>query len=398
MAQATTPLATASFATASLSAQPGTDEFNVLTACCAAAWSPQAQSRFVDLLGGVRDWQRLLDKAEYHGLIPTLFDQVTQCPAASVDQCHLLRSRYQANSRRALWFTHELNRVLDYLRKKAIPVIAHKGPALALALYGDVTHRQYRDLDLLVRPEDVKSARIALTELDYTYTVEFSEQQERAYLRSGYECVFDSPVAKNLLELQWRILPRFYAVDFDIKQLFERSTEIKSGDVRGRILGREDLLVVLCVHAAKHVWAQLSWLRDIAQLAYSENLNWKFVWRQAEQLGVRRILTLNLALANRLFKLSLPHNENDATQVDELTSEILPIIRRGVAFDTESIAYFRLMMRLRERRWDQTRFAWRLAATPGPGEWKMISLPRVLFPLYRLVRLGRLTKRLALEA
>jgi hypothetical protein len=67
--------------------------------------------------------------------------------------------------------------------------------------------------------------------------------------------------------------------------------------------------------------------------------------------------------------------------------------RQAEQYNTESLAYFRLMMRLRERASDRRKFVWRLAATPGPGEWELIQLPNALFPLYRVVRICRLAGR-----
>jgi hypothetical protein len=75
--------------------------------------------------------------------------------------------------------------------------------------------------------------------------------------------------------------------------------------------------------------------------------------------------------------------------------EILRIIERGVHYDTESLSYFRLMMRLRERRQDRVRLLWRLTVTPSVSEWSAIQFPQPLQPLYRLLRLSRLAKRLA---
>jgi hypothetical protein len=68
---------------------------------------------------------------------------------------------------------------------------------------------------------------------------------------------------------------------------------------------------------------------------------------------------------------------------------------RGVSYEEDQLSYFRLMMRLRERRADRIRFFTRLAFTPGPGEWEMVRLPKSAFPLYRLVRLARLAVRFA---
>jgi len=73
-------------------------------------------------------------------------------------------------------------------------------------------------------------------------------------------------------------------------------------------------------------------------------------------------------------------------------------IRRRIvsrnSLNPESLAYFRLMMRLRERKADRLKFLQRLAFTPGPNEWKAVRLPAPLFPVYRLVRLSRLVARL----
>ena len=85
-------------------------------------------------------------------------------------------------------------------------------------------------------------------------------------------------------------------------------------------------------------------------------------------------------------------NDRDALA---LAHEIRAQIVSGVSYDVESVAYFRLMLRLRERRSDRVRFLQRLAFTPGPNEWQAIRLPAPLFPLYRLVRLSRLAARMA---
>jgi hypothetical protein len=64
-------------------------------------------------------------------------------------------------------------------------------------------------------------------------------------------------------------------------------------------------------------------------------------------------------------------------------------------YDVESVAYFRLIGKLRERWRDRARFSARLLLTPGPGEWAAVRLPQPLFPLYRLVRLARVASKIA---
>jgi hypothetical protein len=67
----------------------------------------------------------------------------------------------------------------------------------------------------------------------------------------------------------------------------------------------------------------------------------------------------------------------------------------GASYDFESTKYFRLIMKLRERPWDRWRYFWRLIWTPGTGDLAAVRLPEALFPLYRIVRIGRLMWRVA---
>jgi hypothetical protein len=181
--------------------------------------------------------------------------------------------------------------------------------------------------------------------------------------------------------------------------LMERGDEIITGGSPVRTLCAEDLLLVLCVHAAKHVWIQLSWMSDIAKLVDSLQLDWSAVQNEARRLGIERIVNVNLLLAHKLLgtaiAVAIAEGLVEDPSVTILADEILPIIKRSAHHQTESAAYFRLMLRLRERWQDRARFLWRLTFTPSVSEWNAVRLPKPLQPLYRLVRLARLAKRLA---
>jgi hypothetical protein len=374
-------------------------EFDLLAACCATTWRPTEHGNIERLLRSELHWEKLLRTAEHHGLTSLLLERLEissrYVPREVMDE---LRSIFRLNAYRRLWFAYELGRIVENLRSAGIKVLAHKGPTLSVMLYGDIAQRQFHDLDFLVAPGDVAKATEILHVMGYESDMELEARAEKAYLRSGYERVFHSSHGRNLLEVQWRILPRFYAIDFDMRKVLARSQNIKVGNQLCTVLGSEDLLLALCVHAAKHVWTQMSWLRDITQLTVVRGLDWAFIGREAARLGIRRIVALNFLLADRLFGCGLPKSfeawSNDPA-THALLPELMEIMQRGVAYQTESFAYFRLMMRLRERRRDRMRLLWRLASTPGIGEWKSVRLPGVLFPMYSLVRVGRLAKRLS---
>jgi hypothetical protein len=252
---------------------------------------------------------------------------------------------------------------------------------------------------LFVRGHDVAHIKSAVRELGYVQRVLVPEDAEEDYIASGYECTFDSPAGKNLLELQWALQPRFYAVDFDMDGLFERALNVEVAGHRVKTPSAEDLLLVLSVHAAKHVWGRLIWLCDIVQILELGNLNWDLVQARAREFGIERILHVTLLLGNRLLGKPIPSPVEKAILEDRaaraFADEIAVDVGRGVTYEEQQVSYFRLMMQLRERKADRLRFLTRLTFTPGPGEWEAVRLPRPLFPLYRLVRLARLASRFA---
>jgi hypothetical protein len=376
----------------------GNPEFDLLLACCADPSSGEPpRERIHAILSHRLNWERLLSQVDHHRVVPQVYSALSASSHLIPPQhFDALRLRYRDNARNALWFTGELVRIVSYFESAGIKALPYKGPLLAQTLYGEVTHRQFGDLDILILPEDVPKAKAALQSLGYKPTLDLAPQIETAYIETGYEYSFNATNGQNLLELQWRIVPRFYSIDFDVADFFDRADEIKFGVRSMRTLRPEDLLLVLCVHAAKHAWVQLSWLCDITQLVRSEHMDWNAVQDEAHRLGIELILNLNLFLTQKLLAAPLPRGRlRDDQQTIILADQILQIIKRSGHYDTESIPYFRLMMSLRGRRLDQARFLWRLASTPSVSEWSTIPLPKPLHPLYRLVRLARLTKRLS---
>jgi len=367
-----------------------------------AASSPDVQdldfNHIRRLLPQSLDWIATLRLADQHGLISLLYQNLAPLhdvvPPAVLAS---LRQSYERNIHKSLFLTRELIRVLDCLGGLGIDVVPYKGVVLSKVYYGDMALRQSGDLDLFVRRQDVTRIESAVRALGYTPRVLIPEDAERNYIDSGYECTFDSAAGINLLEFQWALQPRFYAVDFDMNGLFERAVTVSVADRYMKTPSPEDLLLILSAHAAKHVWGRLIWLCDIAQIIKRQNLNWDWIHSQSQELGIQRILHITLRLMHRFLATPMPARIKDAVLADraalDFTERIAASVAAGVTYEEEKLSYFRLMMRLRERPLDRLRFLARLTLTPGPGEWEVVRLPKSLFGFYRLVRLGRLAAR-----
>ena len=370
----------------------GIPAFDFLCACCRGA---AGESAFADALDCAGDWGEMLALASSHRVLPAVYAALRGRKEVPASIQAALEARFSAHSRRVLRFSAMLSAILQQFAAAGIEVILHKGPGLAKHLYGDAAMREFGDLDLLVRVHDVPRARAVLGELGFRQRLELSPREEQDYLRTGYEYAFASSLGPNIVELQWQLLPRFYAVAFQPEELFRRSVEVEVENERARMLCDEDLLLTLCVHAAKHCWSQLGMVRDIAALA-ARPLDWPWIFDEATRLGIVRILTVSLVLARSLMGTELPRKAAtgaDFGECESIAAYVEPQMRKSVELDTESREYFRFMMRLRENWRIRARFAARLALTPSVGEWTAIRLPDVLFPLYRGVRVLRLLKR-----
>jgi|SRR5215468_6302973 len=370
-------------------------EFSLLLAACRLRSDEKLVSSWY--FDSSLDWQHVLSLAEHHNVTPLLYqalqEEPEQVPAAILAE---LRTRFEEIARKNLRFSLELMRVLSCLEAHGVAAIPFKGPTLAECVYGNLALREFSDLDILVRQSDFLRAKDAVRELGYVPGWQLTKPQEQAYLASGYECSFDGPAGPNLLELQWRILPKFYAVDFDLDEFFVRATQFSLGGKPVRTLSPEDLLLSLVAHAAKHAWIRLSWLRDIAGASQSPSLDWQRVFQQAKKLGMERILAISLRLSNVLLDARIPSFAviPDDSKMGAMTNRIARDMPDSEEYRTESVSYFGLMLQLRERWSDRARFALRLLFTPSVGEWSLVSLPSPLFPLYRVIRVFRVAGRL----
>ena len=366
-------------------------EFRLLRACCG---DPKQVSQA--LRPDLR-WDEVFKQAAYHRVLPALYVALGNLAEVPASIQSALRARYLRHCQRAMRFSSELATILRQFDARGIPAIAQKGPALAHVLYGDSTMRQFGDLDLLVRPADVPRAVGALTDLGYEKNLMLSPRQEKAYLQSGCEYVFGRGDERNMVELQWNLLPRFYAVDVDIDELFAQSREVEFEDCRARMLALEDQLIFLCTHAAKHQWAQLGMVRDIGALA-GFDLDWEFVLSQARRLGILRIVLVSLQLADELMGRELAKQVAGVKEIAGERKFVAGIIERMTAMceiHPESPAYFRLMLQIRERWSERAQFLWRLATTSSVGEWQATQMPEPFFPLYSGIRVVRLLRRFA---
>src|ERR1700720_3090573 len=86
-------------------------EFDFLLACCADDSKFERAERIHDT--HPLDWNRLIDLAEHHGVIPQIYRSLSTFGDIAVPDS--LRQSHENNARQTLWLTRELLRILKKL-------------------------------------------------------------------------------------------------------------------------------------------------------------------------------------------------------------------------------------------------------------------------------------------
>jgi hypothetical protein len=353
-------------------------EEELLLCCARTSMDSAIDGRVRGLLRAELDWKYLIEAAANHGVKPLLCHNLSNhyqesIPKSVLDQ---LQRYFQAHALNNLFLSRELVKLLSLLAKNGISAIPWKGPVLSVTAYGNVALRQFGDLDILVHEQDAFRSKDLLLNAGYRlfYQDKSAEDVEAFHaLRQVYEMVrADDRVT---VELHWAITSQTFYFPLDPGSLWEHAETASLEGTPVRNLSTEDLLIVLCVHGAKHHWGKLMWICDIAELlrAYAQTINWMHLRNRARALGGWRMVCLGVLLARDLVGANLPsqilHAMRAEPKVAFLTADVRSsLFTGGTLMAVERPAFY---TQLRERPQDRLRcrlyLAYRLLGPRAQG-------------------------------
>jgi hypothetical protein len=368
-------------------------------------------ARISALVRGDVDWTSLLQMALQHGTTPLLYWHLSRtCPDA-VPEAILaqLRHQFYANAGHNVRLARELVRLLQLFGAQGIPAVPFKGPALAAFAYGNLAFRQFGDLDILVPQRDFASAKELLLSQAYVPGLGFTGPQEAAYLQSQRASLFVHRDRSTSVDLHIRITRRQFPCLLDPEEVWKRAELVSLEGAIVRHPSPEDLLLILCVHGAKHAWGRLQWICDVAALVRAHpRLDWHGVMEQAGRLGSARMLLLGLRLAHDLLGAVLPVRMMEGTQADPSVPRLASRVRehllseRGIPLHTAGWPVFHL--RVRERGRDRVPYLLfclghyaSAVVTPNARDVALLPLPAALSCVYYLLRPIRVVRKYGLR-
>jgi len=220
-----------------------------------------------------------------------------------------LRARFYRVSAYNYHLAAKLIELTSQLEQAHISVLAFKGPAAAIMAYGDLALRQYEDLDLVIRVEDVWKAVDLMIGSGFQTDADSYQPTNPGYLERYHAITLEAPDKSYNVDVHWQ-LARDHARDFgpDIARFWERTERLVLPQGSVSTLCREDMFLALCLHGTKHRWGRLKWLLDIAELLRkAETLDWSRVEEMASSRPAARASgSLGVLLARELLEIPVP--------------------------------------------------------------------------------------------
>ena len=286
-----------------------------LLLCCGQPGVASRRPRIEALLRQEIDWTDLVRMALTHGVSPLLARGLAQNYSDVPKEIQeALREHLSDNQARNLELTRVLTDLLEALGKHGVAAIPFKGPVLGAVAYGDVSLRRAGDLDIFVRRDDLSIACQTLAASGFRERTEcrtgrpLSAAEDAAYRRYQCEYAFDRASDGVVVEPHWAIAPTAMSVPLDYPDLWARA---RPAFLFGREIlnfAHEDLLMLLTIHGAKHEWAQLRWICDLAALIERQpHIDLESTLARARDRGCGRMLLVGLGLTRRVLGTQLPH-------------------------------------------------------------------------------------------
>ncbi|MFN2533576.1 MAG: nucleotidyltransferase family protein, partial [Pyrinomonadaceae bacterium] len=345
------------------------------------------------------DWKYLLSLAGRHALVPLLYNQLQQHASELVPPGTMreLKHYYQENAARNILLASELVRLISLLEKNDVEAIPYKGPALAVHAYGDLSLRQFVDLDFMVKRDDVLKARNLLLAEGYKSTRALNIEQQALLLRTQHNMQFTNASGRLLLELHWEVASHLFASSVNAADLWRSLGVIHLADKVVKTLSSDDLLFSLCVHGSRHLWERLAWICDVGQIIDNHSVDWPMLVARAELADAERMFFLGLYLADNLLGASLPSQIRARIRQDKvlrsLADRIIDRLFTGsahIAANSRQIFHYNFFVR---KSWRSRVRYFLYMLRPTDRDLSTMALPSRFNFAYYLMRPLRLLQR-----
>ncbi len=277
------------------------------------------------------DWNHFLELVKHHRVCPLIYIRLKDTPwAVPPHVIEALFQEYKKNTFKMLQLTGEMETLDKVFNENDIETLFLKGPPVAYDLFENISLRMSKDLDILVREEELEKAESILLGLGY-------EKEEIPTILNEikwrhHHIAYYHPTKKIQVEVHWRLHPRsMKRTKFEELWNGKRESQLTKHPIS--FMGKEDLLLYLISHGARHGWFRLRWLKDIDQMVRNKDINYVHFKKLAIKHQQKHLVGQAFQLATLFFQTPV-HKELQhivsTRRANQLAEKALPYIKEIV--------------------------------------------------------------------
>ena len=372
------------------------DEIKFLVACCQTDPSREDIETIASFIQhSTFNIQHSIDLSRRHGILPLVYKTLSRDELRMTNDELLtsFRAAYQAIAQRNMMMSAELIRIMRLLEENGIEAVAFKGPVLAQMAYGDITLRQYADLDILVRKEDIYRVDSLLRDQGYERLLELTEAQERVWIKFAHDMGLICRRRKIHFEMHWSLLDEDYPLQIDLEDFWRKRQAVPVNGNAIPAFSTENLLYYLCIHGSKHLWERIEWIKDIDLLLRGNEVDWRDILRRSKDTGFEKMVYLGLLLSTSLFDTPLPQNiQKHIAQYQQLNA-LSEFVFESWRMPKSTFAKTSAMLKLFPGPKERMIYLHKIILKPSFNEYWALDLPKGFYWGYYLLRPYLLLKK-----
>jgi hypothetical protein len=246
------------------------------------------------------DYGRLLRMAGSNEVSPLLYENLKAFAAVPDDVMKRLRNAYLRSLAMNARGARETVRILGLLSARGVEAMPLKGPLASEAFFGNPGLYPSADIDILVRPSDLKEVKTVLLKAGYKY----EERTEGFMLETNYHLVFSNE--RHVVEVHWNLVKRYFGISPDF--WWEETSTGRHGGMEFPLLSAERYVMYAVFRLFYHEFDRLKFFVFISGLIdrHREDMDWEKLLSLSERHGMGRLVLFTLNALNDLLKTRLP--------------------------------------------------------------------------------------------
>ncbi len=268
--------------------------------------SSETVSKIKELLDDKRNdinFDNIFKYAAKNEVLPIIYENLRTFDNVPEELILKLRNAYLHSFKNNILNAEEMLRILRSLADAGVKAVPLKGSLASELVFRNIGAYPATDIDILVRPEDLKRAERILTESNYR-SVEGIRVKD--LLMSHYHFIYSKDI--YFVELHWNLVKRYFYIPPEF--WWNETEEIEYSGIKINMLSPERYLIYAIFRLFDHGFRPLKFFIFICGLLlkYKGEIDWQKLILFSKNYRMDRLLCFTLRLINDIFDVDIPQD------------------------------------------------------------------------------------------